>query len=94
MLEVAGGSALQVEVRELNQASRLRPGGRSDALDILLRGKTATVVAVEQDYEGRVHLAVTLDDDPGEDLGRQGRPGHRFFFHPEEVEPLTEGEAS
>jgi hypothetical protein len=70
---------------------RLRPRGRSDAMDLILHGKTATVVSVERDYEGRVHLAVTVDDDPGQDLGRQGQPGHRFFFRPEEVEPLTTG---
>jgi hypothetical protein len=67
---------------------RLRPRGRSDAMDLILSGKAATVVSVERDYEGRVHLAVTVDDDPGQDLGRQGQPGHRFFFRPEEVEPL------
>jgi len=70
---------------------RLRPRGRSDAMDLILSGKAATVVAVERDYEGRVHLAVTVDDDPGQDLGRHGQPGHRFFFRPEEVEPLTTG---
>jgi hypothetical protein len=57
-------------------------------MDLILDGKTATVVALEEDYEGRTHLAVTVHDDPGQDLGRQGRPGHRFFFRPEEVEPL------
>ncbi len=30
---------------------------------------TATVEAIEQDFEGRVYLAVTVDDDPGKDLG-------------------------
>jgi hypothetical protein len=70
---------------------RLRPSGRSDAMDLILIGKTATVVSVERDYEGRVHVAVTVDEDPGQDLGRQGQPGHRFFFRPEEVEPLAAG---
>lgn len=73
----------------------LRPHGRSDAMDLILSGKTATVVCVEQDYEGRVHLAVTVDGDPGQDLGWEGQPGHRFFFRPEEVEPLAvEGEGA
>ncbi|MBA2239739.1 MAG: hydrogenase maturation protease [Solirubrobacterales bacterium] len=39
--------------------------------------------------EGKVHLAVVLDDDPGRDLGQARQPGHRFFFSPAEVEPLT-----
>jgi hydrogenase maturation protease len=42
-----------------------------------------------QDYEGKVHLAVILEDDPGKDLGMLRQPGHRFFFTPEEVEPGT-----
>jgi len=67
---------------------RLVPTGRADAFDIILRGKAATIVAIEQDYEGRLHLAVTVDDDPGADIGAAGKIGHRFFFRPEEVEPL------
>src|SRR5439155_3917285 len=67
---------------------RLRPRGRADIFDLALAGMTATVEAIEQDYEGRVYLAVTVDDDPGKDLGVLRQPGHRFFFQPEEVEPL------
>jgi hypothetical protein len=67
---------------------RLRPQGRADILDLALDGKEATVVAVEEDLEGRRYVAVTVSDDPGKDLGRAGFPGHRFFFRPEEVEPL------
>lgn len=67
---------------------RLKPHGRADAFDIILHGKAATIVAIEQDYEGRIHLAVTVDDDPGADIGAAGKIGHRFFFRPEEVEPL------
>lgn len=71
---------------------RLRPRGRADILDLALAGMTATVEAVEQDFDGRVHLAVTVDDDPGKDLGALRQPGHRFFFAPDEVEPLTGGD--
>jgi len=53
-----------------------------------LKGMTAVIAAIEQDFEDRVHLAVTVDDDPGRDLGASGKPGHRFFFRPEEVEPI------
>jgi hydrogenase maturation protease len=67
---------------------RLRPKRSADALDLLLAGQMATVVAVERDFEDGVHLAVVIDDDPGRDLGVAGLPGHRFFFRPEEVEPL------
>jgi hypothetical protein len=68
---------------------RLRPAGRADVMDLALAGRAATVESVEQDFEGRVFLAVTVDDDPGKDLGALRQPGHRFFFRPEEVEPLS-----
>jgi len=63
-----------------------RPGG--DVFDMALAGKTAVVESIEQDYEGQAHLAVVLDDDPGRDLGLLRQPGHRFFFLPEDIEPL------
>ncbi|HEY2589012.1 MAG TPA: hypothetical protein VGI81_24925 [Tepidisphaeraceae bacterium] len=68
---------------------RLHPLGRADPFDMLLAGKTATVIAIEQDYEDQVLLAVTIDDDPGRDLGHEGKPAHRFFFRPEEAERLS-----
>jgi hypothetical protein len=67
---------------------RLRPRPGGDVLDMVLAGKIARVEAIEQDYDERIHVAVTLDDDPGRDLGVDRQPGHRFFFAPEEVEPL------
>jgi hypothetical protein len=72
----------------LGDRVRVWPLGDADILDLALKGKTATIAAIEQDYEDRIHLAVTVDDDPGQDLGAEGQPGHRFFFRPEEVEPL------
>jgi hypothetical protein len=71
---------------------RLRPRARADILDLALAGMLATVESVEQDFEGRIYLAVTVDDDPGRDLGQLRQPGHRFFFGPEEVEPLVGGD--
>jgi hypothetical protein len=76
------------EIRAGNRV-RLRPRGRADILDLALAGKTATVESIEQDYDGRVYLAVTVDDDPGRDLGALRQPGHRFFFRPDEAEPLA-----
>src|SRR5580698_11377219 len=75
---------------ELKPGDRVRlcPHGGADIFDIALAGKTATIAAIEQDLENRIHLAVTVDDDPGKDLGLQGKPGHRFFFGLEEVELL------
>ena len=68
---------------------RLRPRKGGDVLDIALAGQAATVEALEQDYEGNQHVCVVLDVDPGRDLGLLRQPGHRFFFSPEEIEPLA-----
>lgn len=67
---------------------RLWPLGEADIMDLALKGKSAVIAAIEQDFEDRIHVAVTVDDDPGRDLGAAGKPGHRFFFRPEELEPL------
>ncbi len=67
---------------------RLRPRAGGDIFDLALAGQTATIESIEQDYEGRIQLAVIVDQDPGKDLGRLRQPGHRFFFLVEEVEPL------
>ena len=67
---------------------RLRPQGRADAFDLLLAGHVATIESIEQDFENRIYLAVTVDADPGRDLGAERKPAHRFFYSPEEVEPL------
>ena len=76
-----------VEIRK-GDLVRLRPRAGGDIFDIALTGKTAAIESIEQDYDGRSHVAVVLEDDPGKDLGVLRQPGHRFFFTPEEVEPL------
>jgi hypothetical protein len=68
---------------------KLTPRARADVFDLALAGRSATVVSVEEDFEGLAYVTVTIDDDPGQDLGRAGQPGHRFFFRTEEVEPLS-----
>jgi hydrogenase maturation protease len=70
---------------------RLRPGKRGDVMDIALAGKTAMIESIEQDYEGKFHVCVVADDDPGRDIGMMRQPGHRFFFDPEEIELLPSG---
>ena len=67
---------------------RLRPRARADILDLALAGRAATIEAIERDFEGVAYLAVTVDDDPGRDLGALRRAGHRFFFRIDEVEPI------
>lgn len=66
----------------------LMPRAGGDIFDLALAGRVATIEAIEQDYDGKAHLAVVLEDDPGKDLGMLRQPGHRFFFSPDEVEPL------
>ncbi len=71
---------------------RLRPRRGGDVMDIALAGQIATIECLEQDYEGKCHVCVVLDNDPGRDMGLLRQPGHRFFFDAEEVEPLSEDE--
>ena len=71
---------------------RLRPRFRADIMDLALTGKVATIVSIEQDFESHTYLAVTVDDDPGKDFGEQRHIGHRFFFSPDEVEPVDQSE--
>jgi len=85
-LEIAG-----VEVRTGSRV-RLRPRPGGDVMDIALSGQIATIECIEQDYEGKQHVCVVLDNDPGKDLGMLRQPGHRFFFDAEEVEPLSDEE--
>jgi hypothetical protein len=79
-----------VEGVELKKGSRvvLWPRSGGDIIDIALAGKVAFIEGIEQDYEDQIYIAVTLEDDPGRDLGGDRILGHRFFFSPEEVVPL------
>ncbi len=68
-----------VEVRPGSRV-RLRPRKGGDVFDLALAGQLALVDGIEEDYEGRRHIAVLVEDDPGRDLGALRQPGHRFFF--------------
>jgi hypothetical protein len=68
---------------------RLWPQKSADIMDLALKGKLALVEAIERDLDDQIHLAVVLEDDPGRDLGMLRQPGHRFFFSPEEIEPIA-----
>ena len=70
---------------------RLHPKVRADAFDMMLEGRMARVEMIQQDFENRMYLVVTLDDDPGrEQWDERVLPGHRFFFVTDEVEPLKD----
>ena len=66
---------------------RVRPRRGADIMDVALAGKIGIIESVEQDYEGKLQVALVMEDDPGRDLGFLRQPGHRFFFAPEELEP-------
>jgi hypothetical protein len=64
---------------------RLYPRRGGDVWDVVLSGKHATIVGVDWDFEGHCHLSVSVDDDPGADLGKAYAMAHRFFFSADEV---------
>ncbi|MFD5101921.1 hypothetical protein [Streptomyces albidochromogenes] len=80
-----------VDGRSLGAGSRvlLRPGlRRTDAQDLFLQGRSARVEAVLHDVDGQVHLAVTVEGDPGADIRRE--QGRFLYFQPDEVSPLED----
>jgi hypothetical protein len=84
-VQVIGGEA------RVGDSVLLRPSARADAFDLMLAGKTASIVAIQQDYEERIYVVVTVDDDPGRIQDEERiMPGHRFFFFADEVELLKE----
>ena len=91
-LERPGPDVVEVGGVELRARSRvrLRPAPGGDIMDLALAGRTAVIEGIDEDLDGNLRLAVVVEDDPGRDLGERRQPGHRFFFAPEEVEPLLE----
>jgi hydrogenase maturation protease len=73
---------------ETGSRVRLRPRTQGDVFDMAIAGRSGSVESVDQDLDGHFMVSVVLDDDPGGELGHQRQPGHRFFFSPEELEPL------
>jgi hypothetical protein len=83
----SGEPEATVRGRTIKRGARvlLRPRKRAgDTYDVILAGKAATIERIYIDYEDGVHLGVTVDDDPGQDLMRAS--GRYLFFKPEEVE--------
>lgn len=64
----------------------IRPGPDADLHARMLAGRTATIERIFTDYDGRTHLGVTIDDDPGQELMRE--TGRYLFFFAEEVEVM------
>ena len=82
-VRIAGGQAAR------GSQVRLHPRTRgTDAQDMFLRDRIATVQAVLSDVDGDTHLAVTLDDDPAADL--QSWYGRYLYFLPTELELVVQ----
>jgi hydrogenase maturation protease len=91
-LERPAPDTVLVDGVELRAGSRVRlhPRGTADLFSRALDGRVGIIESLEQDTDDNVHLVVIAEDDPGRDLGARRQPGHRFFFAPDEVEPLGE----
>ena len=89
-MEKPGPESVLVAGVELRRGSRvlLRPAPRGDVFDLALDGRVGVVEATEEDDTGEIHVVVTLEDDPGRELGEARFIAHRFFFRTDEVEPL------
>jgi hypothetical protein len=79
---VIGGQPIGRGSRVVLQPGRHR---RSDAQDLFLVGRVATVQSVVFDVDGETHLAVTVDDDPGAEMAIMH--GRFRYFKPDEVDP-------
>lgn len=65
---------------------RVRPKGRADVWDDIVDGKTARVVDVKTDVDGKRYVGVLFDDDPASEMHQWY--GRSFFYGVDEVEPL------
>ena len=78
----------QVEVDgvtyRLGDKVRLRLEHRADPYDRMLDGRVATLERIYFDYDDKLYFAVTVDDDPGQDLMRE--TGRFLFFFAGELE--------
>ncbi len=66
----------------------LRPGTERDVYDRMLDGRTATIERLYLDYEDGAHVAVTIDDDPAQELFRE--TGRYLFFKAGELEAAVQ----
>lgn len=76
-------------VLERGSRVRLHPNPGGDVMDIALAGRTGIIEGIDEDDRGGIQFTVVIEGDPGLDLGMARMPGHRFYFRPEEIEPLA-----
>jgi hypothetical protein len=63
----------------------LRPSLDADLHARMLDGRSATIERIFVDYDGKTHLGVTIDGDPGQELMRETNRLLFFFAHEVEV---------
>lgn len=85
----AGESEAEADGKHFRRGGKvlLRPGPGADLHARMLEGRHATIERIYTDYDGKVHLGVTVDDDPGQDLMRE--TGRFLFFFAPEVEVIS-----
>ena len=86
--DVRGEQSIVVDGRAFSRGGHvvLRPEANRNAQDHLLDGRSATIERIYVDYDDQVHLCVTVDDDPGQDIMRD--IGRYLYFKPTEVEVI------
>jgi hypothetical protein len=85
--DVRGEQSIEVDGRRFARGQQvvLRPDA-THGQDHLIVGRSATIERILIDYEDQVHICVTVDDDPGQDLMRD--IGRYLYFKPTEVEVI------
>jgi hypothetical protein len=87
--DVAGEPAISVDGITYRRGAKvmLRPGFGRAPQDHVWADRMATIERIYRDYEDGVHIAVTVDDDPGQELMRD--IGRYLYFKPTEVEVVV-----
>ena len=65
----------------------IRPGPDADIQARMLDGRVATIERIMTAYDGRTHLGLTIDGDPGQELMRE--TGRLLYFFAPEVEVMA-----
>jgi hypothetical protein len=87
--DVAGEPQIRIDGITYRRGAKvvLRPGFGRAPQDGVWANRVATIERIYRDYEDGVHLAVTVDDDPGQELMRD--IGRYLYFKPAEVEVVV-----
>lgn len=87
MMDQAGDTKKIIDGIEYKRGDKVRlklSGRGTDAMDMMMDNKIATIEIMYTDYEDNLHIAVTLDEDPGQEIRRD--LGLYLYFKPNEIE--------